>query len=200
MIESALLLFLVIDPFGNLPFVLSILGDSPPSMFRRIVVREVLLAFLTLALFVLAGEQLLGYLSITQPAIAVAGGVILFLISLKMIFRSAAQIFDDNYRQEPFLVPIAVPSLAGPSAITTVMILQMHDRPGTGVLLLSLGIVMLVTTVVFLLGQRIAGFLGQRGLRALEKFMGLLLNLIAVNMTLVGVKEFFMNAQPSVST
>ena len=190
MIESALLLFLVIDPFGNLPFVLAVIGEVPVARYRRIILRETALAFLALGLFALAGDQLLGYLNIEQASIAVAGGVILFLISLKMIFRSAAEIFDDSYRDDPFLVPIAVPSLAGPSAITTVMILRTQEQTAFADLLVALGLVMLVTAVVFLLGRHISAYLGQRGLRASEKLMGLLLNLVAVNMMLVGVRDF----------
>lgn len=190
MIESALLLFLVIDPFGNLPVVLSIIGDAPYPKYRRIIVREIVLASLILALFALAGEQLLDYLDIERASISVAGGVILFLISLKMIFRSAAEIFDDSYRDDPCLVPIAVPSLAGPSAITTVMILRTHEQGHVESLLLALCIVMVVTAVVFLLGRGISEHLGRRGLRALEKLMGLLLNLVAVDMILVGIREF----------
>lgn len=189
-IESALLLFLVIDPFGNLPFVISIIGDTPSPRYRRIILRETLLAFVILALFAVVGEQLFGYLDIEQPAIYVAGGVILFLISLKMIFRTAAEIFDESYRDNPLLVPIAVPSLAGPSAITTIMILRLQERASIETLLISLCIVMAFSAAVFLLGRRISGYLGQRGLRALEKLMGLLLNLVAVNMILLGVRNF----------
>ncbi len=190
MIESASLLFLVIDPFGNLPFVLSVLREAPVARYRRIILRETALAFLLLGLFALAGERLLGYLHIEQASIAVAGGVILFLISLKMIFRSAAEIFDDSYCDDPFLVPIAVPSLAGPSAITAVMILRTQEQTAFVTLMLSLCLVMVVTAAVFLLGRRISEYLGQRGLRATEKLMGLLLNLVAVNMMLVGVRDF----------
>ena len=189
-IESALLLFMVIDPFGNLPFVISIIGDTPSPRYRRIILRETLLAFVILALFALVGEQLFGYLDIEQPAIYVAGGVILFLISLKMIFRTAAEIFDESYRDNPLLVPIAVPSLAGPSAITTIMILRLQERASIETLLISLCIVMAFSAAVFLLGRHISTHLGQRGLRALEKLMGLLLNLVAVNMILVGVRNF----------
>ncbi len=190
MIESALLLFLVIDPFGNLPFVLSITDDTTTSNYRRIILRETSLATMILALFALAGEQLLDYLDIELSTLSVAGGIILFLISLKMIFRTAAEIFDDSYREDPMFVPIAVPSLAGPSSVTVVMILQFNDQPGLGILLLSLCVVMVITAIVFLLGRRIRDYLGHRGLRALEKLAGLLLNLVAVNMILVGLKDF----------
>ena len=190
LIESTLLLFLIIDPFGNLPIVLAIIGDTPPSRYRYIILRETSIALSILALFALAGEQLLSYLDIEQPIISVAGGVILFMISLMMIFRSAADIFNDSYRNDSFMVSIAVPSLAGPSAITAVMILRVNDRSSLETLLASLCIVMLLTAAVFLLGRRISVFLGLRGLRALEKLMGLLLNLVAVNMVLVGVRKF----------
>jgi multiple antibiotic resistance protein len=190
MIESALLLFLVIDPFGNLTFVLSVIGEMPAARYRRIILRETALAFSILGLFALAGEQFLGYLNIEQAAIAVAGGVILFLISLKMIFRSASEIFDDSFRDDPLLVPIAVPSLAGPSAITAVMILRTQQQTEFVTLMASLCMVMVVTAIVFLFGRTLSNHLGQRGLRATEKLMGLLLNLVAVNMMLVGVRDF----------
>jgi multiple antibiotic resistance protein len=190
MIESALLLFLVIDPFGNLPFVLAVIGDAPTSRYRRIIIRETVLAFVILTIFALAGEQVLGYLMIEQASLMVAGGVILFLISLKMIFRSAKEIFDSDYRDDPFLFPIAVPSLAGPSAITAVMILRSQQLTSVEQLLAALFLVILATCIVLLLGRRISDWLGVRGIRAVEKLMGLLLNLVAVNMMLVGFKNF----------
>ena len=192
MIESVLLLFLVVDPFGNLPVVLAVVGKLAPSSYRRIIIREVTFAFLVLLLFAFAGERVLGYLNIEQTSLTVAGGVILFIVSLKMIFRSAAEIFDDNYRDDPILFPIAVPLLAGPSAITTVMILRTQQQLEFGSLLLTLAAVFAVTCTIFLPGQRICRHLGLRGVRAMEKLMGLLLNLLAVNMILVGIKTFLM--------
>lgn len=190
MIESALLLFLVIDPFGNLPFVLAVLGDTPAPRYRRIVIREILLAFVILVAFALAGDGILGYLGIKRAALTVAGGVILFLISLKMIFRTAAEIFDENYRLDPFLVPIAVPSLAGPSAITTVMILRTQQHMDLSRLFGALTLVLVFTCALLLAGRHIRDHLGMRGIRAMEKFMGLLLNLISVNMILMGVRDY----------
>lgn len=193
MLESSLLLFLVIDPFGNLPFVLAVTGESAAAQYRRIILRETLLAWLVLAAFVLAGEQILGYLDIAPASLMVAGGVILFLISLKMIFQSAAEIFDSDYRDDPVLFPVAIPSLAGPSAITTVMILRSQQQVGIEQLLLALLFVLTMTCAIFLLGRRISDLLGRRGIRAAEKLMGLLLNLVAVNMLLLGVRDFLAN-------
>jgi multiple antibiotic resistance protein len=190
MIESALLLFLVIDPFGNLPFVLAVLSGSEKSHYRRTILRETVLAFLVLVLFALVGEALLGYLSIERASLMVAGGVILFLISIKMIFQSAKDVFAGDYSHDSFLFPIAIPCLAGPSAITTVMILQSQQQTDLWGLMLALSLVLIATFVVFLLGRKISDWLGERGIRAVEKLMGLLLNLVAVNMMLIGVRDF----------
>ena len=196
MIENALLLFLVIDPFGNLPLVLAVLGEASPSRYQRIIIRETMLAFSVLVVFAFAGDQVLVFLQIDPASLTVAGGVILFLISLKMIFRSAAEIFDDDYRDDPFLFPIAVPFLAGPSAITAVMILRSQPQAGLVNLLFALAVVFVITCAILLLGRRISLYLGLRGVRAMEKLMGLLLNLVAVNMILVGVKAFLLVPLP----
>jgi multiple antibiotic resistance protein len=189
-LESALLLFLVVDPFGNLPFVLAVLRKQSPAQYRRTILRETLLALAVLTLFAIGGEQLLGFLSIERAALSVAGGVILFLISVKMIFGSASELFHDSYGDDPMLVPIAVPGLAGPSAITVVMILGSQERVTPAELALALVLVCLATGLVLLLGRRVSDVLGKRGVQGMEKFMGLLLNLFAVNMILVGVREF----------
>lgn len=190
MIESALLLFLVIDPFGNLPFVLAVLGGIEKVRYRKIISRETVLALLVLVVFTLVGEYLLSYLSIERASLMVAGGVILFLISLKMIFRSSKEIFESDYSDDPLLFPIAIPCLAGPSAITTVMILRSQQQTSLLELLVALFLVVLFTCLVFLVGRKLSDWLGERGIRAVEKLMGLLLNLVSVNMLLIGIKDF----------
>lgn len=188
--EITLLLFLVIDPFGNLPFVLAILKDLPAAAYRWAVLRDVLLAFGVLLGFAVAGEAILGYLQIDRSSLQISGGIILFLISLKMIFRSAAELFDDHYAQNPILVPIAVPAIAGPAAITTLMILRSQQQIDLGHISAALLIVLTVTALIFLAGRRLQAFLGQRGMVAVEKFMGLLLNLVAVNMIMQGLRSY----------
>ncbi len=196
--EIALLLFLVIDPFGNLPFVLAILKNLDAAAYRRAIVRELCSAFGVLLLFALGGVGILDYLGVEQASLAVAGGVILFLISLGMIFGSASEIFRGDYSDDPLLVPIAVPSIAGPSAITVIIILRTREQVALESVLWALALVFLSTLVVFLAGRSLSGWLGERGLTALEKFMGLLLNLVAVNMILDGVRDFLATI-PSVS-
>ena len=189
-LQIALLLFLVIDPFGNLPFVLAILRKLPAPAYRHAVVREILLAFAVLLFFAVAGEAVLGYFHIDQSSLQISGGIILFLISLKMIFQSSAAIFSDDYADDPILVPIAVPAIAGPAAITTLMILHSQQQVALWEVVISLLGVLAITAGIFLAGPRLQGFLGQRGISAMEKFMGLLLNLVAVNMTLQGIRGF----------
>ena len=188
--EMILLLFLVIDPFGNLPFVLAILRRLSGPAYRRAVIREIAIAFVILLLFAAAGESLFGYLNISQSSLRISGGVILFLISLKMIFQSSEAIFADRYAENPVLVPIAVPSIAGPAAVTTVMILRTQQQASLLDVAIALAVVLAVTVLILLAGRPIKRILGERGILALEKFMGLLLNLVAVNMIMLGLSDW----------
>ena len=188
--EMILLLFLVIDPFGNLPFVLAILRRLSGPAYRRAVLREIALAFVILLLFAAAGESLFGYLNINQSSLRISGGVILFLISLKMIFQSSETIFADRYAENPVLVPIAVPAIAGPAAVTTVMILRSQQQASLAEVATALAVVLAVTVLILLAGRPIKRMLGERGILALEKFMGLLLNLVAVNMIMLGLSDW----------
>jgi multiple antibiotic resistance protein len=188
--ELLLLLVLVTDPFGNLPLVLSALGRLDAVAYRRAVLRESLFAFAVLLLLGWGGAGLLRTFGISEPALHIGGGVILFLLSLRMIYGGAQGAFHDGYADDPMLVPIAVPAIAGPAAIATVILLRTQQQVPLGRLALALLGALLVTLATFLPGRRIAQRLGPRGLNALEKLTGLLLNLIAVNMMLEGVRRF----------
>ena len=154
--------------------------------------RELGLAFLVLLLFAVSGSALLHYLSIDPWSLSIAGGIILFIISLKMIFRSAREIFADDYSDNPILVPIAVPSIAGPSTITALIVLRTKAQMPLEMVLAALAIVFFLACLVFLPGRRLSQALGERGLSALEKFMGLLLNLVAVSMIMRGIRDFIL--------
>ncbi|HHH36803.1 MAG TPA: MarC family protein [Gammaproteobacteria bacterium] len=190
LVEITLLLFLVIDPFGNLPFVIAVLSGLDARAYLRAVLRELALAFLVLLAFALFGGAILHYLNIEPWSLNIAGGIILFLISLKMIFRSARDIFADGYSDNPILVPIAVPSIAGPSTITALIVLRTKEHLPLETVLAALVIVFLLACLVFLPGRLLSRALGDRGLAALEKFMGLLLNLVAVSMIMRGIRDF----------
>lgn len=188
--EQILLLVLVTDPFGNLPLVLAALGRLEAGAYRRAVLRESLFAFAVLLLLGWGGAGLLRTFGITEPALHIGGGVILFLLSLRMIYGGPQGAFQDGYAADPLLVPIAVPAIAGPAAIATVILLRTQQQVSLGQLALGLLGALLVTLVMLLPGRSIALWLGPRGLNALEKLTGLLLNLIAVNMILEGVRRF----------
>jgi multiple antibiotic resistance protein len=192
--ETALILILVTDPFGNLPVVLAVLRQLSGRAYRMAIIRETFLAFVVLVIFALAGQHILDYLNIEQASLSVAGGVILFLISLKMIFSSASHMFEDDYSDNPVLVPIAIPFITGPSAITTTMILYTSEQVSLQLLLIAIALVFAMILLTLLLGHWLLRVLGQRGINAMEKFMGLLLSLISVNMILIGIREFW--AQP----
>jgi len=187
--ETVQLLFLVIDPFGNLPFVLAVLRKLPARQYRLAVLRELVFAFAILLLFAATGERIFAWLQIEQSSLRISGGIILFLISLKMIFQSAEAIFPDRYADNPLLVPIAVPSIAGPAAVTTVMLLRSHAQPLAHIAL-ALAAVLALTALILLAGRSLKRVLGERGLLALEKFMGLLLNLVSVNMIMQGLSDW----------
>lgn len=188
--EQVLLLVLVTDPFGNLPLVLAALGRLEAGAYRRAVLRESLFAFAVLLLLGWGGAGLLRTFGITEPALHIGGGVILFLLSLRMIYGGPQGAFQDGYAADPLLVPIAVPAVAGPAAIATVILLRTQQQVSLGQLALGLLGALLVTLAMLLPGRSIALWLGPRGLNALEKLTGLLLNLIAVNMILEGVRRF----------
>ena len=149
------------------------------------------LGLLVLLFFFFAGGQLLRYLNISQDALKVAGGVILFLISVKMIFRNSSEIFLDDKDSGPMVVPIAVPSIAGPATLTTLMILRSQHNAHIPDVLSALVLVVLLQLVLFLLGRNLTRLLGRHGLKALEKLTGLILNLMAVSMILAGLSSAF---------
>ena len=122
------LLILVLDPFGNLPLVVSALADVPPANRRaRVVLRECLFAFLILMAFMAGGRTFMHWLQLSDVSLSIAGGIVLFLIALRMVFPHKDGIFGDVRSGEPFLVPLAVPSIAGPSALATVMLMTSRD-------------------------------------------------------------------------
>lgn len=188
--SAAITLLLIMDPLGNIPFFLSILKKVPPQKRQYIILRESCIALLILVLFLFFGQYILESMHISQPALAISGGVILFLIALRMIFPHP----DHNGSQqteEPFIVPLAVPLIAGPSTMTMVMLLA-HQAPYE--LLRWLGalfIAWIISTAILLFANNLRRILGERGLTAIERLMGMVLTMMAVQMFLTGIEQFF---------
>ena len=188
--SATLLLVFVFDPFGNIPLFISVLNTVEPARRTRVVLRECLIAFLALIVFLFFGKPFLALLHISETSLGIAGGVILFLIALRIIFRSQQGVFGDMPDGEPFIVPLAIPAIAGPSALATILLLTSRAPERTIEWLLALIVATAISTLVLAFGRRITDWLGQRGVMALERLMGLLLTAIAIEMLLAGVEEF----------
>ena len=188
--SAAVLLLLVVDPFGNVPIVVSALANVPPARRARIVLRECVAAYVILLAFMFGGQTFLQWLS--EVSLAIAGGIILFLIALRMVFRHPEGLFGDPPGGEPFLVPLAIPSIAGPSALATVMLMVSRDPTHRLAWVVALTAAMVATTVVLLAAYRLQSVLGERGMLAVERLMGLVLTALAVQMLLDGVRAYVM--------
>jgi MarC family membrane protein len=188
--SAAVLLTLVIDPFGNVPLVVSALRKVAPARRARIVLRECVAAYALLLAFLFGGQAFLRWLHLSETSLGIAGGVILFMIALRMVFPRPEGIFGELPSSEPFLVPLAVPSIAGPSAMATVMLMASRDPARIGQWALALTVAMAVTTLVLVAAHRLQEILGERLVLAFERLMGLVLTALAVEMLLDGVRSF----------
>ncbi len=190
--EVALPLFLIMDPIGNASVCLAILKDYAPRRQRRILLRELLFALAVAVAFFFLGERLLALLDVNQSTLRVAGGVILFVISMKMVFPPAEGEGEPLVR-DPFIVPIAVPLIAGPSLLAAVMLYAHRAQGQEGVVLAGIGSAWAATAVILLASPTLLGLLGDRAVRAAERLMGLVLVLLAVQMLEDGVRLFIRN-------
>jgi MarC family membrane protein len=188
--SAAVLLLLVIDPFGNVPIVISALANVPAARRTRVVLRECFAAYVVLVAFMLGGRMFLQWLQLSEVSLAIAGGIILFMIALRMVFQHPEGVFGDRPGAEPFIVPLAVPAIAGPSALATVMLMVSRDPARLPAWIIALTAAMLVATLVMLGAHRLQRILGERGMVAVERLMGLVLTAIAVQMLLDGVRTF----------
>jgi len=190
-VSAAFLLLLVMDPFGNVPLVVSMLNAVPAERRVRVILRECLIAYAVLIVFLFGGHALLKLMHLSDISLSIAGGVILFLIALKMVFsRKPETAFADAPGGEPFIVPLAIPAIAGPSAMATVMLMVTREPGRMGSWVLALTGAMVVTTLVLLSADRLQRLLGERVMLAFERLMGLVLTAVAIEMLLGGIRGF----------
>jgi multiple antibiotic resistance protein len=189
--STALLLFLVIDPVGNIPMFLSILENVPAERRRSILVREMLIALGTLVLFLFIGQYILAALRISQGSLGAAGGIILFLIALRMVFPTPKGVFGEEVEGEPFIVPLAIPLIAGPAAMATLMLLMARQPSKWPQWLAALLLAWGVSSVILLSASHLARLLGRRTLIAIERLMGLALTAVAVEMLIHGIAQAY---------
>ena len=193
-LSAALLLFLIMDGFGNVPLFLSALKQVPPKRWRLVIARELLFALAVLLLFLFTGRTLLNVMHISQPSLSVAGGIVLFLLAIRMVFPSPKH-GEEDLTAEPFLVPLAIPLVAGPAAIATVILIGSEDPGEWPSWLAAVVLAWAGTAAILMMSGPISRLLGTRGLIAIERLMGMLTVAISVEMTLSGIAAFIATAR-----
>ena len=189
-VSATILLILVMDPFGNMPLVIAVLKNVDPAARTKVVLRECAIAYAVLLAFMFGGDKFMHLLRLSDNALAIAGGLILFLIALRMVFPHPEGVHGDSGDTGTFIVPLAIPAIAGPSALATVLLLVSREPQRVFDWVAALSLAMLVSALVMVSAQRISGWIGKRGVIAMERLMGLVLTAIAVEMLLAGIERF----------
>ena len=193
--SAAATLLLIMDPFGNVVMFNSILSKIPVERRRKVLIREVLIAFGVLMTFLLVGAPLLGFLGLEQSSLSLAGGILLFLIAIGMVFPNRAVQLGVPGDDEPFIVPLAIPMIAGPSGIAFLLLLASKEPGRLPEWMAALTAASAISAGILIMGERVARLLGARGMRATERLMGMLLILIAVQMMTDGISLYWLNFQ-----
>lgn len=184
---NAITLLLIMDPLGNIPPFLAALKKVEPDRRRKVLLREILIAYIVLLTFLFAGKYLLRLLSLQEETISIAGGIVLFLIALRMVFPKQ-EATGDTLEGEPFIVPLAIPLVAGPSTLASLLLLQQSSN-STLQLFFALTLAWIATAVILLSSTILYRLLKERGLIAVERLMGMLLVMLAVQMFINGVAK-----------
>jgi len=188
--SATILLILITDPVGNIPIFANALRSVPPERRAWVILREVLIAFVLLLTFMFVGDSFLRLMNLSELSLQIGGGVILFLIALRMIFPQPGVSDGPEMPGEPLIVPLAVPAIAGPSALATVLLLVSQAPERRLEWIGALVITMAVSAVVLVLAERIQRIAGERFVVALERLMGLVLVAVSIEMMLRGIKTF----------
>ena len=196
-LSAALLLFLILDPLGNIPVFLSMLRRLEPRRQRIVLARELLIALGVLMLFLWAGKYALEVMHLRQESVSIAGGIVLFLIGIRMIFPPPEGLMGDIPGGEPFIVPMAIPLVAGPSGMAAVMLMGSREPERLADWSLALFLAWAATAAILFSATSLYRLLGSRALTAIERLMGMLLVAISVQMLLDGVASYLGRAVPA---
>ena len=195
--SATILLILITDPVGNIPIFANALRSVPPERRAWVILREVLIAFVLLLTFMFVGDGFLRLMNLSELSLQIGGGVILFLIALRMIFPQPGLTDGPEMQGEPLIVPLAVPAIAGPSDLATVLLLVSQAPERRLEWIGALCITMAVSAVVLVLAERIQRIAGERFVVALERLMGLVLVAVSIEMMLRGIKTFVLQLASS---
>jgi len=188
-LSATILLVLITDPIGNIPIFANALKHVSPQRRPWVILREIAIAFGLLLTFMFVGESFLRVMNLSELALQIGGGVILFLIALRMVFPPPAHP-DQEQLQEPLIVPLAVPAIAGPSALATVLLLVSQQPDKRMEWIGALCVTMAISAIVLVSAERVQRIIGDRLVTAVERLMGLVLVSVAIEMILRGVKTF----------
>jgi len=188
-LSATILLVLITDPIGNIPIFANALKHVAPERRARVILREILIAFALLLTFMFVGESFLRVMNLSELSLQIGGGVSLFLIALRMVFPPPASHVEELVA-EPLIVPLAVPAIAGPSALATVLLLVSQQPERRMEWIGALCVTMLVSAVVLVSAERVQRVIGTRLVVAMERLMGLVLVSVAIEMMLRGFKVF----------
>ncbi len=194
--SAALLLFLILDPLGNIPVFLGLLRGLPPQRQRIVLVRELLIALVVLMAFLWAGKYALELMHLRQESVSIAGGIVLFLIGIRMIFPPPEGLMGEIPDGEPFIVPMAIPLVAGPSGMAAVILMGSNDPARLGDWSLALFLAWAATAAILFSATYLYRWLGQRVLTAVERLMGMLLVAISVQMLMDGIAAYLKIQSP----
>jgi MarC family membrane protein len=189
-LSAAILLFLILDPLGNVPVFLSLLRDLPPRRQRWVLGRELLIALGVLMLFLFAGQAILAAMRLREESVSIAGGIVLFLIGIRMIFPPQEGLLGHQPEGEPFIVPMAIPLVAGPSGMAAVILMASSDPARLGDWALALLVAWSATAAILFSATFLYKVLGRQVLTAVERLMGMLLVALSVQMLLDGVRAY----------
>lgn len=193
-ISAAVMLFLIMDPLGNLPIILSILRHLEPKRRRKVLIRELCFALIILLLFLFAGQQMLAFLHVKTETVSISGGIILFLIAIRMIFPQPGGVTGLAAGEEPFLVPMAIPMIAGPSVLASLLLLSNQEPDLLGDWTIAVLLAWGATFIILMFYEVFNRLFGERGLKAIERLMGLMLIMISTQMFLDGISQYLKNA------
>jgi multiple antibiotic resistance protein len=188
--SATILLFMVMDPFGNIPFFVSAMKNVDDRRRQKVIIRELLIALFVMVAFLFCGQHILNVLQISRPALTVTGGMILFLIAIKMIFPANKHSLTEQVSGEPFVVPLAIPYVAGPSALATLILIMNRQPNRWPQWLVALVAAWAVSGFIISMSVPISRILGEKLLIAIERLMGMVLVAIAIQMLMTGIAEF----------
>jgi MarC family membrane protein len=190
LLSAAVLLFFVMDPLGNVPLFLTALRHVDPARSRAVIMRELVIALAVMVAFLFLGRYILELLHVTPAALTAGGGIILLLIALRMIFPTHERSLQEEVREEPFIVPLAVPYTAGPGLLATELLFMTREPERWPLWLGAVVLAWVPSAIILFFSSHLRTLLGDRGLTAVERLMGMLLVIVGVEMLMNGIGQY----------